>query len=370
MVERTILLNPGPATTTETVKLSQVVPDICPREKDFGDIMHQIRKDLVTIAGGDDNYTSVLFAGSGTASMEATIGSVVPPGKKVLVINNGAYGKRLADIARTYGIDTVELIFDWGSKVVAKDVERALDDDKEIACVAMIHHETTTGILNPIEEVGRITKSKDRTFIVDTISSFAGIPFSIGDCHIDFMMSTSNKCIQGMAGVSFVICKIDELERVKDYPKRLYYLDLYSQYDHLETKKQTRFTPPVQVIYALKQAINEFFEEGVKERYNRYKKSYDVLINGLEQRGFKLFLGNEVQESHILTTIYEPEDENFIFDVFHDKLYDKGFTIYPGKVKDENTFRIAVMGDIDHEDIERFLIAVDEVLEDMDVRCN
>ncbi|MFB0562331.1 MAG: 2-aminoethylphosphonate aminotransferase [Candidatus Lokiarchaeia archaeon] len=363
MVKRNILLNPGPATTTNTVKQAQIVPDICPREEEFGDVMQEIREDLVRIAGGDNNYTSVLFAGSGTAVMDSVINSAVPPNKKILIINNGAYGERMVKIAKTYNIDLVELGFEWGTKVDLDKARSILKKDGEISCLAVVHHETTTGILNPIREIGEIAYENNCNFIVDTISSFAGIPFSIKECNIDFMMSTSNKCIQGMAGVAFVICKKSELEKIRDYPRRSFYLDLYSQYEFLEKKKQTRFTPPVQIIYALRQAIKEFFEEGAENRYHRYKENYDTLIRGLKKRGFKFFLKDDAEQSCILITIIEPDHPNFDFRTFHDKLYKRGFTIYPGKLKDENTFRIAVMGAIDHNDIKNFLEAVDEVLD-------
>jgi len=367
MGKRNILLNPGPATTTDTVKKAQIVPDICPREEEFGDLMQDIRNDLVTIAGGDEDYTSVLFSGSGTAVMDSIISSVVPPNKKILIINNGAYGERLVKIAETYMIPLIELRFDWGAEINLDEVKTILEKENDISCIGVIHHETTTGILNPIKKIGKLAEFYDCTYMVDTISSFAGVPFNIKECNIDFMMSTSNKCIQAMAGVAFVICKNSSLEKIKKYPKRSFYLDLFSQYDYLEKRKQMRFTPPVQVMYALKQAIVEFFKEGAENRYSRYKKNYQTLLNGLTEKGFDIFLKDNITCSNLLVTINEPNHPNFDFRLFHDKLYKKGFTIYPGKIKDEKTFRIAVMGAINHKDIEHFLIALDEVLSDMKV---
>lgn len=368
MLKRNILLNPGPATTTDTVKHAQVVPDICPREKEFGAVMKEVREDLVRIAQGNEDHTSILFAGSGTLVMEATISSVAPPNRKILIINNGAYGERMLKIAETYGIPSVELKFGWGGKIDLGKVEAALKKDSDISCVAVVHHETTTGILNPIKEIGKIAKENNSVFIVDTVSSFAGVPIDIRDFNIDFMMSTSNKCIQGMAGVAFVICKKTELEKIKDYPPRSFYLDLYSQYDHFEKKGQTRFTPPVQVMYALRQAIKEFFEEGAENRNERYKKNYATLTGGLKEMGFKFLLGDDVEHSQILTTVFEPDDPKFSLDILHDRLYERGFTIYPGKLTDESTFRVAVMGAINHEDIENFLSALGDVLGEMDVK--
>ena len=367
MVKRNILLNPGPATTTDSVKKALVIPDICPREKEFGDLMQEVRKDLVKIAGGDEDYTSILFAGSGTAVMESTISSVVPPNKKILIIINGAYGFRFAEIARTYNIEVVELKFEFGKKIELEQVEAILKADDDIACVAVTHHETTVGILNPIKEIGEITKIFRKTLIIDTISSFAGVPINIKDFNIDFMMSTSNKCIQGMAGVAFVICKKSSLEKLRTIKARSYYLDLFRQYEYLEKDSQTRFTPPVQIIYALKQAILEFFEEGAENRIKRYKENYRILKEGLKKLNFKFLMKDDVVESNILTTIYYLDHPNFNFDGLHDKLYKRGFTIYPGKITNLNTFRIAVMGAIYTADIKNFIKALGKVLKEMGI---
>ncbi|MFX1444106.1 MAG: 2-aminoethylphosphonate aminotransferase [Promethearchaeota archaeon] len=367
MVKRNILLNPGPATTTDSVKNSLIVPDICPREKEFGDLMQEIRRDLVRIVKGDENFTSILFTGSGTAAMDSVISSAVPPNKKVLIIINGAYGIRFAEIARTYNIEVIELKFEFGKKIELEQVEELLKKHTDIACVAVTHHETTVGILNPIKEIGEITKKYGKIFIVDTISSFAGTPINIKEFNIDYMMSTSNKCIQGMAGITFIICKKQELKKLKNYKPRNYYLDLYSQFEYLEKKNQTRFTPPVQIMYAFKKAIDEFFEEGPNNRFNRYKENYKVLKTGLTKLGFKFLMQDDVHESNILTTIYYLDHPNFNFETLHDKLYEQGFTIYPGKITELDTFRLSVMGAIFKEDIEKFLVALASVLKEMKI---
>jgi len=367
MVKKNILLNPGPVTTTDTVKRSLVVPDICPREKEFGDLIQEIRKDLVKIAKGDENYTTVLFAGSGTAAMDSIISSIIPPNKKILITINGSYGIRFAEIAKTYNIETVELKFEFGKKIELDKVERKLRNDDNIACVAATHHETTVGILNPIKKIGELCKKYGKIFIVDTISSFAGVPIDIKDFNIDFMMSTSNKCIQGMAGIAFVICKKSELEKLNTIRARNYYLDLYKQYLYLEENNQTRFTPPVQIMYALKQAIAEFFDEGLENRVKRYRENYRVLKEGLINLGFRFLMGDDVIESNILTTIFYLNHPSFDFNTLHDKLYERGFTIYPGKITDLNTFRIAVMGAIYKRDINNFLKNLKEVLIEMKI---
>ncbi len=368
MVKRNILLNPGPATTTDSVKNALVVPDICPREKEFGDLMQMIRRDLIKIAGGDERYTSILFAGSGTATMDSVISSAVPYNKKVLIIINGAYGIRFSEIAKTYNIEVVEVRFEFGKNIELDQIEKVLKKDEDIACIAVTHHETTVGILNPLQEIGKLSKKYNKIFIVDTISSFAGVPIDIKEFNIDFMMSTSNKCIQGMAGIAFVICKKAALEKLKFIKPRSYYLDLYSQYEYLEKNNQTRFTPPVQIFYALQQAIKEFFEEGAENRFNRYRNNYRVLKEGLTKLGFKFLMGDNIRESNILTTVYYINHPNFNFNILHDKLYDRGFTIYPGKITKLDTFRIAVMGAIDKLDIKNFLKNLEDVLKEMKVR--
>lgn len=365
-IERNILLNPGPATTTDTVKMAQVVSDICPREQEFVEVMAEVRQGLLDVVGAGDEYTCILLAGSGTAAMDAVINSVVPPNKKILVINNGAYGERMVKIARAYDIDCVEFAVQWTEMPDLTVVESALRNDSEITHVAVVHHETTTGMLNPIREIGEVVHSLGKLLIADTISSFAGIPIDMRNDHIDYLMSTSNKCIQGMAGVCFVICKRSEIEKMANYPSRSFYLNLYQQYKYFEEHGQMQFTPPVQVIYALRQALKEFFEEGQKNRFERYKDNFAVLKSGIEDMGFKSLLKEECQ-SHILTTIIEPEHPNYDFTLMHDILYKKGFTIYPGKIGDTKSFRIANMGAITVKDITKFFQVLRGVLVEMGI---
>ncbi len=362
-MDRKILLTPGPATTSDSVKMAQVIPDICPREKEFGEILDYITRNLTKVAGGDDEYACILIGGSGTSGLDATINSVV--NGKILIINNGAYGKRVKEIAESYSLDYKELFFNWDEKISLEKIEEELKRDPEIKYISIVHHETTTGILNPIEKVGELAEKYNCVFIVDAISSFAGIPIDVKKANISFMISTSNKCIQGMPGVCFIICKKKELERTKDYKRKSYYLNLYLEYEFFKNNKQTRFTPPVQTIYALKKAIEEFLEEGAERRHSRYKENCSILLKGMEELGFKKSLKN-IEESNLLTTFFEPENKEYSFDKMHDSLCKKGFTIYPGKIK-EKTFRLANLGAINSEDIERFLTAIKETLKEMNL---
>lgn len=364
-MKRTILLSPGPATTTESVKQALVVPDICPREREFSTVLQGICRDLVSVVKGDDAYTAVLFSGSGTAVMDSVISSVVPGNRKVAILVNGAYGERFVEIAESYCIPYEPVLFEWGTAIDPITVENVLKNDPAISCIAMVHHETTTGMLNPLDEIGLLAERYRCTFIVDAISSFAGIPIDIRKCRADFLLSTSNKCIQGMAGLAFVICKKSALEQLKNNPKRSYYLDLYNQYLSFEKSGQTRFTPPVQIVYALQQALSEFFIEGGENRYARYTENWRLLRAGLLERGFSLLLPEDL-ESHILVTVLEPEDPKFDFDRMHDYLYERGFTIYPGKIR-KRSFRLSIMGDLSPEDIRAFLEALRAFVKDQEI---
>jgi|TARA_B100000315_G_scaffold40571_1_gene35417 2-aminoethylphosphonate aminotransferase len=361
-IERKILLNPGPATTTDTVKMAQVVPDICPREEEFSELMAGIRDDLLKIVNVDKKkYTTVLFGGSGTAVMESVIASVVNQEKTLLILKNGAYGDRMQKIVETYSIPFTTLEYEWGKPINLSEVDSYLKSNRNIGYIAMVHHETTSGILNSIENFSELGKNYGHTLILDAISSYAGISIDLKKTPIDFLMSTSNKCIQGMAGLAFSICKKSELKHLKDIPNRSFYLSLYDQYNYMEKTGQMRFTPPVQTIYALRQAIDEYFDEGSLNRYNRYTENWKRLREGLQKLGFNLLLDPE-NESHILLTVVEPKNPEYNFDKIHNLLYDKGFTIYPGKLGKKKTFRLANMGAINSIDIDRFINELSNVI--------
>lgn len=367
-VARKILLNPGPATTTDAVKAALVVPDICPREQEFIEVMQQVRQDLVWIAGGDpDSHTCVLLAGSGTAAMDAVLNSVVPPNRGVAVINNGAYGARLAEIARCYQLSLVEINFAWGEWPNLEHINQTLHSHREISHLALVHHETSTGMLNPLSEIAALARDNGLSLIVDAISSLGGVPVDVRQQHIDYLLCTSNKCLQGMPGLAWVICRREALEQSRQLPRRSYYLNLYHQYRHFEANGQMQFTPPVQVVYALAQAIREFKLEGAQNRFSRYYQNWRTLVDGLHQLGFKTLLP-EAQQSPLLTTVLEPRSPHYSFGKLHDALYQRGFTIYPGKLNTDRTFRLANIGAIDSRDIKAFLSAFQEVLQQLQIK--
>jgi 2-aminoethylphosphonate-pyruvate transaminase len=354
-IERNILLNPGPSTTTDTVKNALLVEDICPREKEFGSLVDTIRRDLVRIAHGDNEYEVVLFASSGTGAVEACLTSAVPVNKFVMIISNGAYGKRMQEICDHFDINHFVYTLEWGDPVDLKTLESLLIKHKgKISHLAFVHHETTVGILNPLKEISTMASQHKVEVIVDAMSSYACIPIDLKRSPVHYLIAAANKCIQGMPGLSFVICQKDSLDRTKNVQRRNFYFNLYDNFTFFRDHKQMRFTPPVQVVYALRQAINEYFIETEEGRTHRYAELYDGLKTGLEQLGFK-FLVDDKYHAKILTAIVEPDDPNYDFTEMHDYLYERGFTIYPGKGAKKNTFRLAVMGDIDKEDIDRFL---------------
>lgn len=351
MIKRNILLNPGPSTTTDTVKMAQVVPDICPREKEFAEKMRQLRKDLLGIVhANEDKYTSVLFCGSGTINIDVCLNSLLPEGKKVLVVNNGSYSTRAVEVCNYYGISCVNLkssVFDIPD---LKEVENILSRDNDIAIVYTTHHETGTGILNPIREIGALAHKYGAIFVVDTTSSLAMLPINIEKDNIDFCMASAQKGIMAMSGLSFIIGNKKEIEKSKDYPKRSYYCNLYLQYEYFEKTGEMHFTPPVQTVYAAIQGLKEYYEEGEMNKYNRHIRVINAIHAGLKELGFKEVITPEKQSGLVVSVLY-PDDKNWSFEKVHDYCYENGFTIYPGKISTTNTFRLCSLGAIDQDDI-------------------
>lgn len=353
-IKRNILLNPGPATTTDTVKLAQIVPDICPREKEFGSMMKQMREDLVRIVHGDPKvYTSVLFCGSGTINIDVCLNSLLPKDKKILVVNNGAYSTRAVEICEYYGLEHIDLKFPVDELPDLQVVEETLKADPDIALVHTTHNETGTGILNPIREIGALAHKYGAVFTVDTTSTYAMRPIDIEKENIDFCMASAQKGLMAMTGLSFVIGRKDIIEKSAQYPRRSYYCNLFLQYDFFEKTGEMHFTPPVQTIYSVRQALDEYFAEGEQEKWARHTRVFEAIHKGLEELGFKDVIKRELQAGLVVSVRY-PDDENWDFEKVHDYCYERGFTIYPGKISTTNTFRLCALGAIDEEDIVEF----------------
>ncbi|WCK56321.1 2-aminoethylphosphonate--pyruvate transaminase [Aneurinibacillus sp. Ricciae_BoGa-3] len=363
-IKRNILLNPGPATTTDSVKYAQVVPDICPREKEFGYIMESISTELTRLVSDLEHYTTILFGGSGTAAVESILSSVVGEGTLVIV-NNGAYGQRMCDIATAFRLKFIEFSSPVDDALDVTALEKLIRDSPcSISHLAVVHNETTTGLLNDIETIGKLCRRYQIDMIVDAMSSFGAIPIHMEEMNISYLAASSNKNLQGIAGVAFVVAHKTKLESLKCQKTRNYYLNLYAQYKYFSETFQMRFTPPVQTLYALKKAIEELKQEGIKERYARYSKSWYTLINGIARFGLKHIVDKK-DHSKIITSILEPDCEGYDFEQMHDYLYSRGFTIYPGKLENLNTFRIANIGNITSKDIESFLKALSDYLREI-----
>lgn len=361
-IKRNILLNPGPATTTDTVKMAQIVPDICPREKEFASMMKQMREDLVRIVHGDLNkYTSVLFCGSGTINIDICINSLLPDGKKILIINNGAYSTRAAEICEYYDLPFINLKFPVDELPDLKEIETTLKENPDIALVHTTHNETGTGILNPIREIGALVHKYHAVFTVDTTSTYAMRPINIEEDNIDFCMASAQKGLMAMTGLSFIVGNTEIIKRSADYPKRSYYCNLYLQYHFFETTGEMHFTPPVQTIYAARQAINEYFEEGEEAKWQRHLSVFEAIHDGLDRLGFKDIIKRKWQAGLVVAVRY-PDDPNWNFEQIHDYCYERGFTIYPGKVSSQSTFRLCALGAITPKDIEDFFDVLEEAL--------
>jgi 2-aminoethylphosphonate-pyruvate transaminase len=356
-----ILLTPGPLTTSETVK-ETMLNDWCTWDDDYNlDIVQEIRAELVCLATNrTEDYSSVLMQGSGTYSIEGVLTCSVPDTGKLLILSNGAYGDRMAEIAR-YGKIRHEVIsFPETAPVCPNTVDRFLDAHREITHVSFVHCETTTGILNPLEKLCNSIKKQKKTLIVDAMSSFGGIPYDIGSLEIDFLVSSANKCIQGVPGFGFIIARREALEKCRGNAASLS-LDIYDQWETMEkTPGKWRFTSPTHVVRAFRQALKELHGEGgITARHARYKTNHRILLQGMTRLGYEPLLPAENQ-SPVITSFLYP-DPSFHFETFYNKLKQKGFVIYPGKISQADTFRIGTIGDIYAHDIEALIKAVESI---------
>lgn len=369
-IKRNVLLNPGPATTTDTVKMAQIVPDICPREKEFADRMAQFRKDILGVVHADPNeYTSVLFCGSGTICIDVCVNSLLPEGRKMLIVDNGAYSSRAAEVCRCYGLPHIDLKSSVYDIPDIKAIEEALEADPDIAVVYCCHHETGTGVLNPIREIGAAAHRHGAILIADTTSSLGMIPIDVERDNIDFCMASAQKGIMAMTGLSFVIGKTAEVVKSKDYPVRSFYCNLYQQYAGFEKNGEMRFTPPVQTVYAALQGLKEYYEEGETPKYERHLRVNKAIHEGLDKLGLKEAIRPEIQSGLVVSVLY-PEDPRWDFGKVHDYCYERGFTIYPGKISTSDTFRLCSLGAIDENDIKDFFAVFTEALDKLGIAHN
>jgi len=348
------LLTPGPLSTSKGVR-NAMLRDWCTWDDDYNkEIVQNIRHRLISLATANtEDYTVVLMQGSGSFSVEATLGSAIPHDGKVLLVTNGAYGDRMVQMADVLRLKHIVYSL---SEITAPDpakVASILRENPEITHVAMVHCETTTGMLNPLQEIARVVKASGKVFIVDAMSSFGGIPMDLDESKIDYLISSSNKCIQGVPGFAFVIIKREEMQNCKGNARSLC-LDLFDQWKGMEKSGKWRYTSPTHVVRAFYQALDELDAEGgVSSRNARYKENQKLLVEGMADIGFKTLLPPDLQ-SPIITSFLYP-NPGFDFKTFYNQVKSHGFVLYPGKISKADTFRIGNIGEIYPNDIIKLL---------------
>lgn len=353
-----ILLNPGPVNVSPRVQQSLLRGDLCHREEEFSDLLVAVRSKLLQ-AFAPHGYTAVPLSGSGTLAVEAMVSSALPEGRKLLVINNGVYGERMLRMAEAHSIPAVELRYGWTEQPDLTQIQTALEADAAISAVALVHHETTTGLLNPVAEVGAITRRAGRLFLLDAVSALGGEELDVARDGVDLCACTANKCVQGLPGVAFVLVRNEAMTAMREYPRRSLYLNLPLHWEAQE-RRSIPFTPAVQAWYALDAALDELLEETVAARVRRYRTAAQLLREGFARLGLKFLLPPEYRVNS-LTSLLLPE--GMTYQRLHDELKTRGFVIYEGQGKlQTGIFRVANMGHLTLEDFRRFLGALEAVL--------
>jgi 2-aminoethylphosphonate-pyruvate transaminase len=361
-----LLLTPGPLTTSRAVK-EAMVHDWGSRDAAFIRINREVRERVTEIAGAKGTHTTVPIQGSGTFAVEAMIATFVPPTGKVLVLANGAYGKRAARICAAHGRAHTVLETPEDTPPAPAAVEAELRADPAISHVFVVHCETTSGVMNPVAAIARIVQAEGRRLLVDAMSAFGAIPLDAASVRYDALAASSNKCLEGVPGLGLVVCRLDALAGTKGNCASLV-LDLHDQWTALEGNGQWRFTPPIHVIVALHKAIEEFLAEGgVSGRGRRYSDNCRILIEGLRALGFKTLLPDHLQ-APIIVTAHMPADPKFDFQLFYDRLKERGYVIYPGKLTVADSFRIGCIGRLRAEHMRGVLAAIRDILGEMGVR--
>ena len=354
-----ILLNPGPVNVSERVRQALLKPDICHRESEFADLIEGIRDKLVRAFAPSGEYLPILLTGSGTAAVEAAITSCLPPGRRILVIKNGVYSQRISSIAAAHKMQNMDIPCEWDQRFDTETVPVALRQNKAIEVVAVVHHETATGLINPVKEIGAIVKKAGRTLLVDGVSSLAGEELDFVSSNVGLIAGSSGKCIQGFPGVGFILVRRDIMEQMVTYEQRSVYFHLPTYYKHLE-EGSIPFTPAVQLYYAFDEALNELLDEGVTTRIVRYRKMARLIRNRMRAIRMKFFL-REPLWSSTLTAFNLPD--GVYYDHLHDLLRERGYVIYAGQAQlADKLFRVANMGALTEANITGFLDAFEEVL--------
>jgi 2-aminoethylphosphonate-pyruvate transaminase len=361
-----ILLTPGPLTTSLATK-SAMLRDWGSWDAAFNAVTADLRRKLVAIIHGEATHVCVPMQGSGTFSVEAAVNTLVPRDGHVLVLINGAYGTRMAKLTRMMGrkLSTFETAEDVPT--TPQDVERLLAADPSITHVGLVHCETSTGILNPLREIATVVQKHGRRLIVDAMSSFAAIDIDARTMPFDALIAASGKCVEGPPGMGFVLARRDVLEKCAGNSSSLA-LDLHDQWEYMERTTQWRYTPPTHVMIALNAALDQFVAEGGQPaRHARYAQNCRTLLTGLAELGFRSFLAPEIQ-APIIVTIHAPVDPAYTFKAFYERVRDKGFILYPGKLTTVETFRVGCIGAIGADEMRQAVHAIRDTLTEMGIR--
>lgn len=354
-----ILLNPGPVNVSERVRQALAKPDICHRESEFAELLHRIQTKLLQafVPKAESEYVAVVLTGSGTAAVEAALMSSLPHGRRILILNNGVYGERMSQMVGLHRLGVSELKYEWTVRPDPDKLLLALRQHQEVHVVGMVHHETTTGLINPVKEIADIVDNQNRVFVLDAVSALAGEPIDIAGSHIYMVAGTAGKCIQGFPGVSFVLVRKGFVERMRAYPKRSWYLNLTHYIDN-DGRGTVPFTPAVQVYYAFDEALSELLEEGVANRIHRYKRMAAIIRDRMAKLGVKPVLPPD-RQSNTITAYYLTEGVSY--HSLHDRLKAAGYVIYAGQGNLENRiFRVANMGALTEAQVTGFLDAFEQ----------
>ena len=356
-----LLFTPGPVNVAQNVREAICKQDICHREIDFDYLLQSIENKLLTLfeIKNRADYRAVVITGSGTAANESMLSSVVA-GKNILILSNGEFGERLHNISKIHNENTFLLEFNWGEELSLKKIKDFLQIQK-IDVIAMVHHETSSGMLNPLEKIGKLAKLHGAIFIVDCVSSAGAEVIDLEKCNITFCSSSSSKAIGSYPGLSFVVGETQEFEKLKNLPIKSMYLNLYKFYDFIKTFSQTPNTPAVHLFYALNQALSNILNEGIQNRYANLRDKANKLRQGMLSLGLK-FVINQKDMCSILTTVYTPS--HIDVGVLRQKLREKSIIIYEGKGCFKNrAFQVGNIGDLSFTDIQYFLDSLKKVLD-------
>ncbi len=360
------LLTPGPLTTAVSTKAA-MLKDWGSWDDDFKAITQEIRERLVAMCGGEEEYDCVPMQGSGTFSIEAALASFIPKDGKALILMNGAYGQRAAKTLDYIGRAYVSL--DKGDYLppMPEEVDALLTEHKDVTHVVIVHCETSSGILNPLQEISDVVVRHGRKLIVDSMSAFGAVPLNVTDIPFEVMVSSANKCIEGVPGFGFIVARKDALEAAKGRSHSLS-LDVHDQWAYMNKTGQWRFTPPTHTVVAFLEALHLHEREGnVAGRLARYTKNRDTMVSGMRAMGFETLLDDKWL-SPIITTFFSPDDPNFEFGRFYNEIKSRGFIIYPGKLTEADSFRVGCIGLLDHHVMEGVVQAVKESCEAMGVK--